>query len=153
MPAFGEADMDLLVEVPATKGALALVEVGETARAEDELRRFIGKVPPALSHVLLALATEAHLSELAFRLGVRLHDSQGLRLDVALYPVPIWEPAGGYTIDRALMYAMMRQESGFRPEAKSTAGAPGLMQLMPRTAGHIAGKRLDRKSTRLNSSH
>src|SRR3546814_7932453 len=36
MPAFGEADMDLLVEVPATKRALALVEVGETARAEDE---------------------------------------------------------------------------------------------------------------------
>src|SRR3546814_10724574 len=36
MPAFGEADMDLLVEVPATKRALALVEVGETARARSE---------------------------------------------------------------------------------------------------------------------
>ena len=148
MPTFDEADMDLLVEVPATKRALALVEVGETALAEDELRRFIGKVPPALSHVLLALATEAHLSELAFRLGVKLHDSRGLRLDVALYPVPIWEPAGGYTIDRALMYAMMRQESGFRTEAKSTAGAHGLMQLMPRTAGHIAGKRFRGSSRR-----
>src|SRR3546814_8358754 len=46
------------------------------------------------------------------------------------------------------MYAMMRQESGFRTEAKSTAGAHGLMQLMPRTAGHIAGKRFRGSSRR-----
>ena len=35
----------------------------------------------------------------------------------------------------------MRQESGFDPAARSYAGARGLMQLMPATAGFVARKR------------
>lgn len=37
-------------------------------------------------------------------------------------------------IDPALIYALMRQESGFEREIRSSAGAVGLMQLMPATA-------------------
>src|SRR3546814_6617268 len=62
-------------------------------------------------------------------------------VDAALYPIPPWQPASGFTVDRALIYAMMRQESGFNPRALSPDGARGLMQLMPRTASYIAGDR------------
>jgi soluble lytic murein transglycosylase-like protein len=60
-------------------------------------------------------------------------------LDAALYPIPGWQPNGGYHVDRAMIYALMRQESAFNPEATSPVGARGLMQLMPATAAFISG--------------
>jgi soluble lytic murein transglycosylase len=47
----------------------------------------------------------------------------------------------GLSVDQALVHAVMRQESQFDPEVRSPAGALGLMQIMPTTAQHIAGKR------------
>jgi soluble lytic murein transglycosylase len=41
-------------------------------------------------------------------------------------------------LDRNLVLAMIRQESAFDPEAKSWAGARGLMQVMPATGREIA---------------
>jgi soluble lytic murein transglycosylase len=45
-----------------------------------------------------------------------------------------------YNIPPALIFAMIRQESAYHPEAVSSSGALGLMQLMPNTAAYIAEK-------------
>jgi soluble lytic murein transglycosylase len=69
----------------------------------------------------------------------------------AAYPMP-WRS----TVDehrgelpRALVYATMRQESGFRPEVVSRAGAVGLMQLMPEVATKLAGESVTRYMLRV----
>jgi len=70
---------------------------------------------------------------------VLLHDF-GLR-----YPTPyrelVRDYAGQLDLDEAWVYGLVRQESRFVHTARSTAGASGLMQLMPSTARWVA-KRL-----------
>ena len=55
------------------------------------------------------------------------------------YEVPELYPDGGFTLDKALVYALVRQESRFNPFAYSHAGAVGLMQVLPTSAAEAAG--------------
>jgi soluble lytic murein transglycosylase-like protein len=50
------------------------------------------------------------------------------------YPMLPIQPSGGFQVDSALIHAIVRQESRFDPMAVSSAGARGLMQVLPSTA-------------------
>ena len=45
-----------------------------------------------------------------------------------------------FGVDESLVYAVIHTESGFDPQARSEAGAMGLMQLMPETFGWLQTK-------------
>jgi soluble lytic murein transglycosylase len=67
---------------------------------------------------------------------------RGLPLDEQAFPtigIPAFEALGS-SVEKAMVYAITRQESAFDPAAGSGVGARGLMQLMPATAQGLAKK-------------
>jgi soluble lytic murein transglycosylase-like protein len=142
-PTVSPADRQLLTSIPAGSRALALIQLGETARAEAELNQIEASHNPQLKQTLLAVAASAHLPDLSQRLGIGLTGIGGRQYDSGPYPIPRWQPHGGYSVDPSLIHAIMRQESRFDPSAESDAGALGLMQIMPQTASEMSQRKLN----------
>jgi len=135
---FTALDAQMISGTQGGRRALALLQVGEPSAAEAELRALAPHASPALVEALAAAAERANMPALSLQLAALLTEGDGRHH--ALFPVPRWTPLGGFTVDRALLFAVMRQESLFAPEVESYAGAVGLMQLMPATA-HAMAKR------------
>lgn len=146
-PQLDRAAYETLVQDAAVARAVALVQIGKRELAVQELLRAHGWLPPSMDEPLIALAATFKLSAVELQAAsaanlpqARMHNGT-ITLNAGLYPVPNYEPKHGFRIDRALFYAVMRQESKFQPDAMSGAGARGLMQIMPATASVIAQDR------------
>jgi soluble lytic murein transglycosylase-like protein len=137
-PPLGAADERRLAAIPAVRRALALHEVGEALFAEKELRRLSSAAQGRLGAAMIGLADRLQTPAAALSLAKEWYEVNGETVDAALYPLPPWTPKNGFSVDRAVVFGFMRQESGFNSRARSPVGATGLLQLMPRTASFIA---------------
>lgn len=133
-PTLGEADVEQVAATPQGRRAFALLQVGEPARAEAELRRLwpVAQGNAALSRALFLVAGAAGLSDLVDDLADTVDATE------ADLPVPVLRPRGGFRLNPALVYAVARVESNFDNGAVSGAGAHGLMQLMPETVSAVS---------------
>lgn len=135
-----DADIDGLTEITASRRAIALLEIGEPARALDELIALARIAPTWLADGIITLARNTDLRDTVGRITSAIRDAEGAAFDDAVYPMPQWSPIGGFAIDRALIFAIVKQESNFRPNRVSPRGARGPMQILPRTATYIVEK-------------
>jgi soluble lytic murein transglycosylase len=120
--------------------AVALTEIGQTKLA-DEALRYQAKIGDARQHANLAqLAGSLNLASTQFWMG-HYGPSRDQSNAMARYPMPNWEPTGGWRVEPALVYAHTLQESSFKTDIISPAGARGLMQVRPGTAQDMARAR------------
>ncbi|HEX4370906.1 MAG TPA: lytic transglycosylase domain-containing protein [Rhizomicrobium sp.] len=137
-PVLNHADFTHLMTVPAAHRAVALWQVGETEHVGNELNRAFVYDDASLDPAMAALARDLGVTNIELRAS-EASVARGLLL-TGLFPVPSYEPQGGYRIDKSLVLAFARLESRFQNGSTSVAGAHGIMQLMPKTAELIAGK-------------
>ncbi len=139
-----DEDIAVLENTKYGKMALALIQVGRKDRAEEYLKYLITpRASDRVLHAVNSIASEYGLPRVSIQSASVIKDRGILEIDddiiySAQYPLPDWEPLGGWSIDRALLLAITKQESNFRTTAKSGAGANGVMQIMPSTAKRVA---------------
>lgn len=144
VPDLTDRHVKALLALPGGKRALALAKAERPDLAEQELGQMNPGSNETLQEAMIALATHSGMPGLALRMGSAFRGKGGKLYDAALYPDGPWEPEQGFAVDRALVYAFIRQESRFQSNAANrSSGAVGLMQLMPGTARHVARKNGD----------
>ncbi len=143
-PAVADVSPFLKTNARARRAA-ALMQVGRQTEAGLELRAGLATARNAAERrqwEALILALNAPLTTAADTtpaLSVRPPAPAPRRRPPTDYPAPELHPAGGWTLDKALVYALVWKESGFNAYAVSGAGAMGLMQVRPVAAARAAG--------------
>ena len=132
---------------PTFQRVLALKQIGQDKLAEQELTALFLKADRSTKALLSVVAEKNGIAEDLTLISGRLDDDE----DGGRYPAPNWTPQNGWKVDKALVFAFVKQESCFNARATSSVGAAGLMQIMPDNARELArslGMQWDRK--RLN---
>lgn len=131
--------------------ARILIEAGWEAEARDELARVEALARSVDDRLAIAgLHAETHDYHAAQRVVVDAYAERLARGPVpeflelwwhawpAPFPEAVRKATANGGVEPGLLYSLMREESSFRPDVVSIAGARGLLQLMPATAERVA---------------
>ena len=133
------AELDRVRAAPGIERALALYRLGLDNEA---LREWIWSLRGLDDRSLLAAAEVARLAAVPDRAIATADRTVHIHDFAQRYPIPhrdaLAAAARQWSLDEALVYSIIRQESRFMPHARSRVGATGLMQLMPATARWVA---------------
>ena len=132
-------DLDRVRAVEGIQRALALYRIGLNNEALTEWRWAIRGLDDRDLLAAAEIARRANETERAINTADRtlaVHDlAQRFPLD---HRDALAAAAQQWQLDESILFALVRQESRFMPEARSRAGAAGLMQIMPATARWVA---------------
>jgi soluble lytic murein transglycosylase len=112
----------------------------QDVQATRLLNDFISELPKEDASALVYWVDSTlqwHSKSLYLSNSDKLNDQLSLRFPLA-YRNIVKNYAQEYLVPPEFVYAIIRQESGFREDVVSVAGARGLMQVMPRTASVVS---------------
>lgn len=132
-------DVQAMSQIPALQRALALFRVDMRL---DGIREWAWGIRGLDDRQLLAAAELAERSGHYDRAIATAEKTKEVHDFNVRYPIPYRELIRVYArqarLDEPWVYGLMRQESRFQVDIVSSAGAVGLMQLMPATARWVA---------------
>lgn len=134
-------EIQLMEQNPGIRRAMALYRLNQRVEAN---REWIWTVQHFSDAQLLAAAKVAQrygIYDRAINTAIKTvtHHDFNLRY-LAPYREQMRPVVQQQQLDESFVYGLIRQESRFIADIKSSAGAAGLMQLMPATAKWVAGK-------------
>ncbi|MBL8259817.1 MAG: transglycosylase SLT domain-containing protein [Candidatus Competibacteraceae bacterium] len=134
----------LLGQSPALQRAQEWYLLGREPEADAEWRQALQSFDrPALQRAaVLASRWGWHAQAISTLARAEAWDDLEIRFPLA-YRDSVVASARASGLEAAWVYAVIRQESAFRPAARSPAGALGLMQMMPATGRDIARQSAD----------
>ena len=137
LPPLNSGQLTRLLTYPSVHRAIALTQINQNTLADEEIRLLWGRKGVSVQDDITPLAAKLKLPAIQLRLSRA--SGTGHSAPAALrYPLPDWAPTGGFTVDRAFLFASIHQESSFQSKARSGPGARGVMQITPATARVIA---------------
>lgn len=137
-----EAELDALARRDGFERAYELRQLGMTVDARREWHAAIANLPPRDLELAAVLAHRWGWHDRAVLTAGRAGHYTDLQLRFPIvFEKQVLQNAKTQRIDPAWVFSILRQESAYMTDARSHAGALGLMQLMPTTAKNEA-KRL-----------
>ncbi len=139
-----QSEKQPLLNYPSAQRAFELYDLGRYAQARREWRYWLSQLNDRQKLVAAKVANEnGWVDRAIFTLAkVGYLDDVNLRFPKA-FDKKITQYANDRNINPAWAFAIARRESSFMPDARSSAGAKGLMQIMPATAKELKGSRVD----------
>ncbi|OGT70213.1 MAG: lytic murein transglycosylase, partial [Gammaproteobacteria bacterium RIFCSPLOWO2_02_FULL_57_10] len=134
-----QEQMDALLDIPAIERAHELYFVGEEPNARNEWQHATADMTEAqiIASGKLADSWGWHRTGIQAMIRVSYWDDLQLRFPLA-HADAFRDTANELSLSPHLLFAVARQESAFMHDVRSSAGALGLMQLMPATAQETA---------------
>jgi len=117
-----------------------LYSTKQTLQASRLLNDFISELPKNEASALVYWVDSElkwHGKSVYLSNNDTLNNQLSLRFPLA-YKNTVKQFSQQYSVPAEFVYAIIRQESGFREDVTSSAGALGLMQVMPRTAAVVS---------------
>lgn len=139
--ALDSATRQRITQLPAIQRIQALYRINEPSLALSEWQWLLKNASPDERRQFAVFAQSERWYNLtvAAALDRRIWDAVELRFPLA-YPEMFNRWAASRQVDTYLLMGVARRESAYNPVVQSSAGARGLMQLMPATAKHVSRK-------------